>query len=192
MAKATKELSTGNKGAKRAGKGETFIVTQEAFDVAFTAGRVVGGAMQAAAEAMLPLLAPLAGQTSETAVAQWNEYRRAFCLGMAAERGIDPDSARRMFGRIADFLGLDKPQTAKAAAAQAKRKAEADAARAAAGESDEASDEDGPSAKDGAGAGMGGEIRMGLTKIEAHIISLVRAGKFEMAAECIASLADAE
>lgn len=178
MAQATKALKTGNSKATKPGKGVTFIVTQESFDVAFHAGRAVAGAFQAAAAALSPLLAPLSGLSSPEAVAQWNEYRRGFALGMAAERAIDPDSARRMFGRIVDFLALDKPQTEAARAKQAARAS---------------SQPDGEASPvDGAGAAAAAKVKMELSGMEAHLIGLVRAGKHEMAAQCIADMAAAK
>lgn len=181
MAQSTKQLKTGNAGAQKPGKAETFLVTQESFDAAFNAGRAVAGAFHAAAQALFPLLSPLSGSSADTAVRQWNEYRRAFSLGMAAERNIDPDSARRMFGRIVEFLGLDKPQTEAARAKQAKRAAQAPQ-----------KDADETTPKDGAAAEAAARVAMELSRMEAHLIALVRAGKFEMAAECIGNMADAE
>lgn len=173
---SAKMLRTGNAAAQDAGKAVSYVVTQETFDAAFHAGRAVAGAFQTAAETLRPLLYPLAARTDDTAVRQWNEYRRAFSLGMAAERGIDPDSARRMFGRIVDFLGFDKPQTLKALAEQKRKAALAPA-------------KPEPSPKDGAGAEAVAAVQMGLSAIEAHLISMVRAKKFTMATQCIAEMA---
>lgn len=172
------------KSIKSPSAGVTYVVTQESFDVAFHAGRAVAGAFQAAAAALSPVLAPLSGLSTTAAVAQWNEYRRAFALGMAAERDIDPDSARRMFGRIVDFLNLDKPQTEAARAKQA--------ARAAAGPVADAGAEGDDTPKDGAGAAAAGQVKMVLTSIEAHIVGLMRAGKFEMAAQAVADVAESQ
>lgn len=177
MTKQSKSLKTGNSSATKPGKPETFVVTQESFDAAFKAGHAVGIAFHDAAEALRPLLYPLAARTDDVAVRQWNEYRRAFCLGMAAARSIDPDSARRMFGRAVDYLNLDKPQTPAALKKQKARKA-------AAPETDESTP------VDGAGEEAAQAIQMALSKIEAHIITLLRAGKHEMAAQCIADLAE--
>jgi hypothetical protein len=162
--------------------GISYVVTQESFDAAFHAGRAVAGAFQAAAAALSPLLTPLSGQSAPHLIAQWNEYRRAFSLGMAAERQIDPDSARRMFGRIVDFLNLDKPQSA-AAKAKAASRAKAKPA---------ASMEDAGTPKDGAGADAAATVKMVLSEFEARVIGFLRAGKPEMAAEAIAAHSDAE
>lgn len=182
MAKTTKQLKTGNADAAKPGKAVTYVVTQETFDVAFKAGHAVGIAFHDAAEALKPLLYPLSARTDDVSVKQWNEYRRAFCMGMAAARNIDPDSARRMFGRVVDYLNLDKPQTQKALAEQKRRAANK-------GENEQDSD---ASPVDGAGAAAAEAVKMELSKIEAHIISLLRAGKHEMAAQCIADMADAK
>lgn len=185
--KATQEaksLKTGNPGARKPGKGATFLVTQESFDVAFDAGRAYAGAYHAAAEALQPILAPLAGQTTQAAVNQWRELQRAFTLGMAEAREIDPDSARKAFNRITDYLGLAKPQTPEAARKQAQRAAAKPA------EPDGAGAEDDDSPKAGAGAAAAASVAMELSRMEAHLIALVRAGKFEMAAECVASMAE--
>lgn len=176
----SKQLKTGNAAATKPSKGVTYIVEQASYDAAFHAGRAVAGAFQAAAVALQPLLVPLSGLSTAPAIAQWNEYRRAFCLGMAAERNVDPDSARRMFGRIVDFLGLDKPQSEAAKAKQAKR--------AAARPEGEEEGEDGP--KDGAGEDAAQGVKMVLSSMEAHLIAMLRAGKFSQAAQAVADMAD--
>jgi hypothetical protein len=173
------ELKTGNKSAKRAGKGATYIVTQEAFDVAFSAGVAFANAYASAAEALEPILRPLSGLSAPEAIAQWREYRRAFCMGMAAERSILPGSSERAWQRIIDDLGLDKPQSE-----EAKRKA----AKRAADKAAEAPEADDASPKDGAGAQAAARVQMELSAMEAHLISLVRAGKAEMAAQCVAEM----
>lgn len=180
MAKKTESLNTGNPGATKPGKGETFIVTQEAFDAAFNAGRTVAGAYAAAGAILQPLLVPLSGQESETAVAQWRELQRGFCMGMAAERNIDPDSARRQFLRLVEDMGFTKPQTAEAKRKAAARKAAAPAADGADSDAGE------PTPKDGAGAVA---AKMALSAMEAHLISMIRAGKFTQAAQCVADMA---
>lgn len=174
----TTSLKTGNTAATKPGKGASYAVTQEAFDAAFNAGRTVAGAYAAAGAILQPLLAPLSGLTTDAAVAQWRELQRGFCLGMAAERAIDPDSARRQFGRLVDDMGLTKPQTEAAKAKQAARAA-------AKGDADDASP------KDGAGAAAAAKVKMELSSIEAHIIGLIRAGKHSMAAQAVADLAAA-
>lgn len=178
----TKQLKTGNKAAKRAGKTASYAVTQEAFDVAFNAGMAYAGAYHAAAAALQPLLTPLSGSEAEHAVAQWKELQRGFVLGMAEAREIDPDSARKAFNRLVEYLGLEKPQTAEAKAKQAERAKKKPA---------KAAEEDGTPV-DGAGDAAAQAVKMELSRMEAHLISLVRAGKFEMAAECVASMAEAE
>lgn len=175
----TKQLKTGNAGAKKPGKSATYVVTQEAFDVAFDAGRAYAGAYHAAAVALQPLLAPLSGKSDATAVAQWREFQRAFTLGMAEAREIDPDSARKAFNRLTEYLGLDKPQTQ---AARAKQAARASAKP--------AGDEDDDSPKDGAGDAAAQAVQMGLTAIEAHLIGMLRAGKYAQAAQCVADMAE--
>lgn len=180
MAQAQQSLKTGNAAARKAGKVATFNVTQEAFDVAFGAGQAYAGAYHAAAVALQPLLAPLSGKTDATAVAQWREYQRGFCLGMAEAREIDPDSARRAFNRLADYLGLDKPQTQAAKAKQATRAAQAP------GEDDDTSP------KDGAGEDAAQAVQMALSALEAHLIAMLRAGKYAQAAQCVADMADAK
>lgn len=178
MAQSTKTLKTGNKDAAKPGKAVTFIVTQESFDVAFKAGCAYAGAYHAAAEALQPILAPLSGLTTQESVNQWRELQRAFTLGMSDARAIDPDSARKAFNRLTDYLGLAKPQTVAAAAKQARRK---DA------KPDSKSD---PVPADGAAIAQA--VVMELSAMEAHIVAMVRAGKFEMACEAIAGLADTE
>lgn len=182
MSKQIKSLSTGNASARKPGRGAVFAVTQESYDVAFGAGVSVGSAFNDAAAALRPLLYPLSARTEDRAVEQWNEYARAFAAGMAEARAIDPDSARRMFGRIVDFLGFEKPQTLKARALQVKRAAEAKAE----GKGEAAE----KTPKKGEAAAAVAAVQMGLSKIEAHLIKLIRAGKFEMAGECIAALAE--
>lgn len=171
------ELKTGNSSAKRATGGASYAVTQESFDIAFDAGRAYASAYHAAAAALQPLLAPLSGSEAEAAVAQWREIQRAFTLGMAEAREIDPDSARKAFNRLTDYLGLTKPQTAEAKAKQAKRAA------------DKPAEDAGEGAKAGAADEATAAVQMGLSSIEAHLISLVRSGKFEMACECIGAIA---
>lgn len=177
MAQKTDSLKTGNPAATKPSKGKTYVVTQEAFDAAFNAGRTVAGAYAAAGAILQPLLAPLSGQESETAVAQWRELQRGFCMGMAAERSIDPDSAQRQFRRLVEDMGFTKPQTA-----EAKRKA---AARKAAAPKDGADGAD-DTPKDGAGAAA---AKMALSAMEAHLISMLRAGKFTQATQCVADMA---
>jgi len=180
MTKKTVSLVTGNAGATKPGKGETFVVTQEAFDAAFNAGRTVAGAYAAAGAILEPMLRPLSGASTETAVAQWRELQRAFCMGMAAERNIDPDSARRQFGRLVDDMGFTKPQTEAAKAKQAARVKQ---------DSKAGADEGEP--KTGAGAEAAKAVKMELSSMEAHLIQLLRAGKYSMAAECVGGFAQA-
>lgn len=181
MAQA-KQLNTGNKAARKAGKAATYCVTQEAFDACFDAGRAYAGAYHAAAAALEPILRPLSGKVGDdNAVAQWRELCRGFCLGMAEAREIDEDSARRAFGRICDYLGLDKPQTQKAHDLAVKRAKE----REAAGNAEPANP------VEDTGAEAQAAVQMGLSSMEAHLIGLVRAGKYTQAAECVAAMADA-
>jgi hypothetical protein len=185
MSKQT-ELKTGNSKAKRASGAAVFAVTQESFDAAFEAGRAYAGAYHAAAEALQPLLAPLSGLATAEAVGQWKEYARAFALGMAEAREIDPDSARRAFNRVTEYLGLSKPQTQAAAAKQAAR------AKAKPADDAGAEDEDGDaSPKDGAGAKAAAKVKLELSGMEAHLISMLRAGKFTQAAQAVADMAAA-
>lgn len=158
-----------------------FLVTQETFDSVFNAGRALAAGYATAGEALQSVLAPLSGLSTESAVAQWNEYRRAFALGMAAERNIDPDSGRRAFNRITEDMGLTKPQTEAAKAKQAARAKKAPAA-----EGDESS-----TPKDGAGTEAAAQVKMVLSGMEAHLIAMLRAGKFEMVAQAVADLATA-
>lgn len=176
----SKQLKTGNAGAQKPGKGASYVVTQEAFDVAFGAGQAYAGAYHAAAVALQPLLSPLSGRSDGTAVAQWKEYARGFALGMSEAREIDPDSARKAFNRLADYLGLTKPQTPEAAAKAAKR---------AAAKPQDAGDD---TPIDGAGAEAADAVKMALSKLEAHLIGMLRAGKYEMAAQCVADMAAAK
>lgn len=180
----TDALKTGNGKAKRATGGASYAVTQESFDIAFDAGRAYAGAYHAAAAALQPLLAPLSGAETDAAVGQWREYQRAFVLGMAEAREIDPDSARKAFNRLTEYLGLSKPQTAAAKAKQAQRAAKAPT------KAQDGAEDAGEGVKAGAADAAVAAVQMGLSSIEAHLIALVRAGKFEMAAECIAAMAD--
>lgn len=182
----TDRLVTGNARATKPGKADRYIVTQECFDSAFDAGRAYAGAYHAAAQALQPLLAPLSGLRTPEAVAQWREIQRAFTLGMAEEREIDPDSARKAFNRLTDYLGLDKPQTAAAAAKQAARKASAPAG-AASGASEA---EDSPKAGEADAAVA--RVAMELSAMEAHLIGMLRAGKFFQAAQAVADMAAAK
>lgn len=176
-ATAKDKLATGNADATKPGKAATYAVTQEAFDAAFNAGRTYSAAYAVAGAALQPLLTPLSGSDRPEAVAQWREFQRAFCLGMAAERAIDPDSARRAFNRLTENMGLTKPQTAAAKAKQAGRAAQA-------------GDEE-ASPKDGAGEAAAQAVQMGLSAMEAHLISMLRAGKFTQAAQAVADMAEA-
>jgi hypothetical protein len=180
-----KALKTGNSKARRATGAAVFAVTQESFDAAFEAGRAYAGAYHAAAEALQPLLAPLSGLATAEAVSQWKEYARAFALGMAEAREIDPDSARRAFNRVTEYLGLSKPQTQAAAAKQAAR------AKAKPADDAGAEDEDGASPKAGAGAAAAAKVKLELSGMEAHLISMLRAGKFTQAAQAVADMAAA-
>jgi hypothetical protein len=191
MAKTSK-LSTGNSKATKPSATVSYVVTQESFDAAFHAGRAVAGAFQAAAAALSPLLSPLSGKSDAHLIAQWNEYRRAFALGMAAERSIDPDSARRMFVRIVEFLCLVRPQSETAKAKAAARGQASAADKAAARKAKVASMEDAGTPKDGAGADAAATVKMVLSEFEARVIGFLRAGKPEMAAEAIAAHSDAE
>lgn len=185
MTKQSNALKTGNSKATKPGKGDRFALTQAEHDVAFDAGRAVAGAIHSAAGTLLPLLTPLSGQSSPEAIDRWAHLRAAFVAGFAAERMIDPDSASRAWTRVVDLLGLDKPQSEAARAKQAKREAER-----AANAPQEAGEGEG-SPKDGAGAEAAAKVSMVLSSMEAHLIALVRGGKFEMAAECVAGMADA-
>jgi hypothetical protein len=178
-----KELKTGNKTAKRATAAAVFAITQQAYDVAFGAGQAYANAYAGAADVLQPLLAPLSGWVGAAGptspVTQWNHLRAAFVAGMAEARGISPDSAGKAWQRIADDMGLTKPQTTEAAAKAAQRKAKPQP---------EAEDDGSP--KDGAGTEAAARISMELTSIEAHIVSLLRQGKRTQAAQAIADLAD--
>lgn len=177
---ATQSLPTGNAKARKAGKVATYAVTQETFDLAFNVGRSFAGAYASAGEALQPLLAPLSGLSTDAAIAQWREYRRAFCLGMAAERNIVPGSSERAWQRIVDDLGLDKPQSVEAKRKAASRAKAKPAAQPATGEADDASP------MDGAGEAAAQAVQMALSSMEAHIITLLRAGKVSMATQAIA------
>lgn len=175
-----KGLAAAKRAAHRAKGAATYALTQAQFDAAFDAGRGYAGAYVEAAAALQPLLAPLSGKSSPEAVTQWKHYAEAFRLGMAAEREIDPDSARKAFNRLTDMLGFDKPQTAEARAKAAARAAKRPASPAA---------EDGGTAMDGAGEAAAAAVQMALSPSEAHLVSLVRQGKHTMAAQFIAELA---
>lgn len=118
--------------------------------------------------------------------AQVEEFaNRRACWVNAYDSANEVVGGAKRFSEIFALTGLKKPQTAKAIAAQTARQL----AKELAGEAiAEAKGE--ATAKDGAGAVAVVGAKLELSKIEAHIITLLRAGKFEMAAECIADMAD--
>lgn len=180
---AKKALSSGVRpAAKRATNAAVFALTQESFDVAFNAGRAFASAYADAAAALAPLLSPLSAWVGEKTptcpVVQWAHLRAAFVQGMAAERAIMPGSAERAWQRIVDDLGLTKPQSAEAA-----KKAAARAAK----RGDEPEGDETP--LDGSGEAAASAVQMALSPFEAHIVTLLRAGKTTMAAQAIAESA---
>lgn len=176
----SKALKTGNSKATKPGKVVIYAITQAQFDSAFGAGVAWGSAYGTAADTLQPLLAPLSGQSSPEAIEQWNHLRLAFIGGAAQARLISPESANRAWVRIVDDLGLDKPQSERARAEAARRKANAPAKPTAPESEPEGT------VMDGSGAQAAEQVQMALSKLEAHLIALLRAGKREMAATLIA------
>lgn len=101
-------------------------------------------------------------------------------------QGATPEAARQAFSYRMKQCGLKKPENN---SPEAMRKREARAAKKAS-EASTADEGDESTPKDGAGARAAAKVQMELSAIEAHIVALLRAGKYEMAAECIANEKD--
>lgn len=195
MAKQSNALKTGNAAARKPGRVDRFALTQAQADVAGQAGADFAESELHGMTALAPLaelLAPLSGQATLTAVEQWKHIRGAFVTGYADTMGCDSESAGRAWTRAVGRINADlkadgkpelaKPQTPKAKAEAARRAA----AKPDAAEAPEVADED---LKPGQADDATAAVQMGLSRMEAHLIGLLRAGKFEMAAECVASMA---
>lgn len=126
-------------------------------------------------------------------VPTYNAKRKDWVTAYDAARGTEGGAKR--FSEIVRAAGVVKPQTAAAAAKQAKRKASG------AGKAGTAADKRTRAAKAaiapvpqkaGDGAAAAKRVKMELSAIEAHLIGLIRAGKFVQAAECVASMAPAK
>ena len=124
-------------------------------------------------------------------VPTYNAKRKEWVAAYDAARGVEGGAKR--FSEIVRAAGVIKPQTAAAAAKQAKRKASGmGKAGTAADKRTRAAKAVGPvPQKAGDGSAAAKRVKMELSAIEAHLIGLIRAGKFVQAAECVASMAPA-
>ena len=104
-------------------------------------------------------------------------------------------SGAKRFSEVAGRAGVVKPQSPNAAAKQAKRNTAKAAApakadgRAKAVRTEKAVTKAVADVKAGKGEAAARSIKMDLTAIEAHLVTLVRAGKFAQAAQCVADIA---
>lgn len=145
----------------------SFVISQAEFDTFHGAG--IADAVHAASmDAVLaPVLATMSGSTNPVDLERWNALREAF-IGGAVHEGIEPESAGRRWTRLIQTLGFDKPQSAKARALQVARRL------------DRANDAKPKAAtpKAGAGSTAAKAAKLELNAMEAHIIAMIRAGKF--------------
>lgn len=125
-------------------------------------------------------------------VATYKAKRAEWVAAYNAARKTEHGAKR--FSEIVRAAGVTKPQTEKARKAQAARKAAGGKAGTAADKRTRASKNQAAIAasavKAGSGAASGRTVKMDLTAIEAHLIGLIRAGKFVQAAQCVADMAE--
>ena len=99
--------------------------------------------------------------------------------------GCEPASAGTRFAEMVRASGVVKPQSEKAAKLQAARAAAKSVV-------DKAMGDAGDDVKAGVADKATATVKMELSSIEAHIVSLMRAGKFTLAAQAIADMATAK
>jgi hypothetical protein len=192
MAKTT-SLVTGNSKARKPGKGSRFLLTQLEADRAGFVGSTFADldaradlSYATVAEEIRDILEPMAGKVDAAVVERWNHVRAAFMEGYGKVKESTDLAAERAWQRLVKALQLDKPQTPEAARKAAERAAKK--AAEAPAEDGEASEADDASPMDGAGAQAAAKVVLELSAMEAHLIALVRAGKAELAAQCVADM----
>lgn len=114
-------------------------------------------------------------------VDEFRDARSVWLEAYAAAMGCAKDSAGARFAEMVRATGVVKPQSERAQKVQAARAAAKSAIQTAA-ETDP---------KAGAADKALAKVKMELSSIEAHIVSLIRAGKFTQAAQAVADLAGA-
>lgn len=124
---------------------------------------------------------------TDLTVDEFKARRASWVAAYDAARGVVGGSKR--FAELIAAFGIVKAQSDEAKRKQAARAAKkASEASAADGEGDAGE----ASPKAGAGAAAAAKVKAELTSIEAHVLALFRAGKFEMLTEFIAEHADAQ
>ena len=169
--------------AKKTIKSPSVAKTLNAFEVALrtNAENCASADQGDQAVEFAALFAPLLGDYAEfeTARKAWVTYYCAF-MGDAKTTAANQAFSYRM-----KACGFEKPKndSAEAMRKRAERAAKKASETATSGEDSEAT------AKDGTGAASAAKVKMELTAIEAHLLAMFRAGKFEMCNEFIASQA---
>jgi uncharacterized protein (DUF2267 family) len=118
---------------------------------------------------------------SEDAVAEWVAIRTEWVKAYQEAAGCAEDSAGRAFTRVVNRAGIVRPQSADALRKQAARDAKK-------GTADKGGKAD---PKAGAGDAAAKAVKLELSKIEVHLINMLRAGKFTQAAQVVADMATA-
>lgn len=152
------------------------ILAVSAFDAGKVAGLAAGNWLADSVAAVGELL-----PTIMTA-ADYKIVRAEWCKGYAEAMGCKPVTAENQWAKVwrgvEQAFGFAKPKTE-----EAKRKAAQRAAKKAAAESTAPK-----TPTNGAEAAQ--KVKMELSRIEAHVVSLLRAGKYKAAVDCIHRLAE--
>lgn len=169
--------------AKKTIKSPTVAKVLNAFEVALrtNAENCAGADQGDLAVEFAALFSPLLDNYAEFELARkaWVTY---YCAYMGDAKTT---AANQAFSYRMKACGFEKPKNDNA---EAKRK-RAERAAKKASEASTAGDTDETTAKDGTGAASATKVKMELTAIEAHLLAMFRAGKFEMCNEFIASQA---
>lgn len=179
-------LTTGAKPAdKRPGKAETLDMEQ----LQVTANAVACFKADDAGNESLTIFADLFGAARDF---DSFEILRKLWVKTYTAQGSSVEAARQAFSERMKKAGLKKPQndSAEAARKRAERAIKKAQQGAAMGAGDANDDGEGGDPKAGAASAAVKAVRMELAPMEAHVVNLIRQGKYEMAAECIAKMAD--
>lgn len=124
---------------------------------------------------------------ADLSVDDFRTARAAWVAGYVDAMGCDAKSAANRFSEMVKACAVVKPQTPEAAKLAAKRATDK-AAKAAPVKASTATAIDG--AGEVAGLAAGKSVTMVVSSTEAHILQMLRAGKFALAAQCVAHMAD--
>jgi hypothetical protein len=159
-------------------------------DAAYTVGLADSQSTAENAKALRGALKMFSGKEDAHSIASWKVARDSFVKG-AVTGGATPNAAVVRWARIVDVAKLVKPQSAaQRAKAEAKRVERATSPQTGAGVGKVTPSSAAglhPAIEPATSTAKG--VRMELGSMEAHVIGLMRSGKYAQAAQCIADMA---